>query len=186
MDDQRQSAVPVLLRVLVRIDFVMAVLLTVIAPLLLLVRAVRDRQQALLSTLLSYWRASSLLMVAVYLMIGQRPAAFVCGIGARLLIPWTLRHTPAGADARYQRWQRAINVYCLLGAALNLPTLRCVWTGQLSPLCRAYIEPAQEFGALLHPGVPREQLGRVGALGLRCFVAGAALLGVRRLVRGRL
>lgn len=186
MDDQRQSAVALLLRVLVRIDFVTAVLLTVIAPLLLLARAVRDRQRALLNTLLSYWRASSLLMVAVYLLIGQRPAAFVCGVGARLLIPWTLRHTPAGADARYQRWRRAVSVYCLLGAALNLPTLRCAWTSRLSPLCRAYIEPAQEFGALLHPGVPREQLGRVGGIGLRCFVTGAVLLGVRRLARGRL
>lgn len=183
MDRSRRSALPPLLRVLVRLDFVTAVLLTVIAPLLLLVRAVRARERAMVGALLSYWRASSLLMVAVYLLIGERPVAFVCGIGARLLIPWTLRQPPAGADGRYELWRRLISAYCLLGAALNLPTLRCV-QGDQSSLCRAYIEPTQEFGALLHPGVSRERLGRAGEIGLRAFVAGATLLAGLRLVRG--
>lgn len=185
MEDQRRSRLPLLLRVLVRIDFVTAVLLTVVAPLLLLLRAARDRQQVLLSALLSYWRASSLLMVAVYLLAGERRSAFVCGVGARLLIPWTLRQAPAETDERYLRWRRVVSAYCLLGAGLNLPTLRCAWTGRLSPLCRAYIEPAQEFCALLHPGVSQERLGRAGEIGRRCFVAGAALLEAWRLVRGQ-
>ncbi len=53
-------------------------------------------------------------------------------------------------------------------------------TDELPPLCRTYIEPTQEFGALLHPGVPREALGRAELVGLGLFLIGAAAQ-----VRGR-
>ncbi len=162
------------LPILVRADFVAAVLLTVLAPLALLVRAVRRRQPELIATLLSYWRASSLLMVAVYLLIGERPAGFVCGIGARLLIPYTvLRH--AVDDPWYMRWRRIVSGYCVLGVLRNLPVVRCVRSNQWSPLCQAYIASAQQFGDVVHRGVDRERLGRAGEWGLRTFVVGALL-----------
>ncbi|NJK78705.1 MAG: DUF3177 family protein [Chloroflexaceae bacterium] len=168
-------SVPRLLRILVRLDFIAAVVLTVLLPLVLLVRAVRSRREQV-ADLLGYWRASSLLMVSVYLLIGKRRTAFVSGIAARLLIPWSLRHASYTNDPRFTRWKRWITAYCLGGALLNLPLLACLRQQSPTALCRAYIEPTQEFGAVLHPGVSRETLGRVGDAGLLAFVVGAVLL----------
>lgn len=169
------SPIPRWLRVLVHLDFVAAVLLTVIAPLLLLVRAA-TRYTEQLPVLLAYWRSSSLLMVTVYLLIGGRGVAFLAGIGARLLIPWTLRAPVATPDPWFAGWQRVVRGYCLLGALLNVPMLRCLRQDTPDTICRAYAEPPRKFAAVLHPGVSSERLGTAGEIGLAAFVAGAVLL----------
>ena len=167
---------PLWLRVLVRVDFVVAVAGTVIAPLVLLAGALRAARKAELVALLRYWRASSLLMVTVYLLIGERRLAFPAGVAARLLIARTLRGEQTNADPNswYEPWRRLVGGYCLAGAALTTPMLQGLIADELPLLCRAYIEPTQVFAALLHPGVPRETLGRVGLVGLGLFLAGAA------------
>lgn len=155
-----------ILSTLVRGDFVAAVLLTVVAPLVLLLRAVRTRQQELITALLRYWRVSSLLMVAVYSLIGERRAGFVCGIAARLLIPYTVLRHPVASDRWYTRWRALVSGYCVLGVALNLPVVRCLRGKQFSPLCQAYIASAQQFGDVVHPNVSRERLGQLGEIGM--------------------
>lgn len=167
------------LKVAVRVDFLAAVLLTVIAPLLLLARALRTRREQV-PALLAYWRSSSLLMVAVYLLIGERKIAFPTGVAARLLIPWTLWRQGDLGDPWFARWRRWVSGYALLGALLTLPLLRCMRQQPHGPLCRAYIEPAQEFGAVLHPTTSRAVLGRVGETGLACFAVVAAWLVLRQ------
>lgn len=180
-------ALPAWLRALARADFVAAVALTVVAPLVLLVRALCMARREELWALLRYWRASSLLMVTVYLLIGERRAAFPAGLAARLLIARTLLGDRAatGSAGWYDRWQRLTAGYCLAGAALTAPMLRGLVADELPPLCRAYVEPTQEFGALLHPGVPRETLGRAGLVGLGLFLIGAAVAQVRGQRGGR-
>lgn len=168
---------------LVRGDFVVAVLLTVLAPLVLLARAVRNSQRELIAALLSYWRTSSLLMVAVYLLIGERRTGLVCGIVARLLIPYTVLRHAVPSDRWYMRWRQIMSTYCVLGVVLNLPILRCLRNEHVSPLCRAYIASAQQFGDVVHPNVDHDTLGRAGAWGLRAFAAGALVLQARRLVK---
>ncbi len=165
---------------LVRADFVAAVLLTVLAPLVLLLRAVRKRQQALIAALLSYWRVSSLLMVAVYLLIGERRMGFVCGIAARLLILYAVLRHASDLDPWYTRWRRVVSGYCLLGVLVNLPVVRCLRSTHYSPLCQAYIASAQQFGDVVHSRVERERLARAGEWGLRAFVAGAVLARLTR------
>jgi hypothetical protein len=170
-------SLPPWLRVLVRVDFVAAVALTVLAPLVLLVGALRAGRRGERVGLLRYWRASSLLMVTVYLLAGERRVAFPAGVAARLLLARTLRGVQASAGTRsgYERWRRLAGGYCLAGAALTAPMLQGLLADELPALCRAYIEPTQEFTALLHPGVSRETLGRVGLVGLGLFLAGAAV-----------
>lgn len=180
------SPPPIWLRVLARVDFVAAVVLTVLAPLALFARAVQGRRAAEVRLLLRYWRSSSLLMVTVYLLIGERRVAFPAGIAARLLIAQTLLRgadTIEGEGNWFRNWRRLAGGYCLGGAALTAPLLSGCFADELPPFCRAYIEPTQEFGALLHPGTPRERLGKVGIAGLWAFLAGAliqALLERRR------
>lgn len=160
---------PPWLRVLARADFVAAVLLTVVAPLVLLVRAALGRRPEL-PALLRYWRASSLLMVTVYLLVGERRYAAICGVAARLLIALALAR-PLGDDGPTEAWRSLARAYCLAGAAANLPMLL---DGDLAAALRsAYAEPPREYAALLHPGADPEALGRVGDLGLLAFAAGA-------------
>lgn len=169
--------IPLWLRLLVRVDFVAAVVLTVIAPLVLLGRAVLLWQPTQLGALLAYWRSSSLLMITVYLLAGERRIAFGCGVVARLLIPWTLWQYRAVGDTWFTRWRWLVSSYCLVGALSSLPLLRCsvAATPTATVPCRAYTEPPREYAALLHSGASRELLGRAGELGLALFLAGATL-----------
>lgn len=178
MKDQRSTWLPIL----VRADFVIAVLLTVIAPLVLLFRALQRREQRSIAVLLSYWRASSLLMIAVYLLIGERRVAFVCGIGARLLIPWVVLRAHVH-DRLFMRWRRIVSAYCLFGAALTLPMLRHAIRSTSTPLSRAYIASAQQYGDRLHPRVDRDRLGRIGEWGLRAFIVGTVAAVIRNAKR---
>lgn len=82
---------------LIRLDFVFATALLVVAPLLLLAASLR--RPAVRRRLLAYWRASSLLMITVYLMIDGRPVAFVAGNAALVLIPLALHRGDALAMA---------------------------------------------------------------------------------------
>ncbi|NOK60501.1 MAG: DUF3177 family protein [Chloroflexi bacterium AL-W] len=172
-------------RVLVRIDFIGAVVLTVFAPLVLFFRAMFKGTLDQWMVLIDYWRSSSLLMVTVYLLIGERRVAFICGIAARLLIAWTMLRSPSTQDVLFERWRWLVSSYCVIGAVLNIPLFRCVMQRHWSPLCRAYMEPPKEFGSLMHPTVPYTKLGRVGDIGLVSFLVGALLLGVRWLLRHR-
>lgn len=169
------APLPIWLRVLVRVDFVAAVALTVLAPLALLARAALAGRTDEVRLLLRYWRASSLLMVTVYLLAGERRVAFPAGVVARLLIAQTLLRGEPGARALLKRWRRVTSWYCLMGAAFTAPMLQGTVADELPPVCRAYIEPTQEFAALLHPGVQREHLGRAGSVGLTLFSTGVVI-----------
>ena len=68
-------------------DYRLAVLFTVILPLILLIWAFAKRSEAIERLLIIYWRVSSLLAITVYLMIGNLPIAFMSGFLARILIP---------------------------------------------------------------------------------------------------
>jgi Protein of unknown function (DUF3177) len=117
----------------------------------------------------------ALMMVTVYLLAGERRIAFPAGVAARLLLAHTLRSEQASASegSAYTRWRWLAGSYCLTGAAFTAPMLQGLGADEMPPLCRAYIEPTQEFAALLHPGVSGERLGRVGLVGLGLFLAGA-------------
>lgn len=177
--------VPGWLGVLTRVDFVTAVVLTVLAPLGLLVTALREGNSVQTQALLRYWRNSSLLMVTVYLLIGERRAAFLCGVAARMLIAWSLRQPLAGSGPGYENWRRITHSYALYGAAFNLPLLKCALGGRADAFCQAYVEPAQEFGAFVHPRASRDLLGRIGDTGLVVFLVGAAIAAGAALTRGK-
>jgi hypothetical protein len=168
--------VPLWLHIVVRVDFVLAVLLTVIAPLALLSRAALSKQPEQLRTLIGYWRASSLLMVTVYLLNGQRRTAYATGVVARLLIPWSLRTNPTNHDPLFAAWRSAVIGYCLVGAGLNAPMLPSLVSRTPSLVAQAYVKPAQEFGNLLHPGIAKHTLGRVGEIGLLAYILGAIIV----------
>lgn len=177
------------LRALVHADFVAAVALTVLAPLVLLLRAALSRREQL-PILLRYWRVSALLMVTVYLLAGRRPHAPAAGITARLLIAHTLADPPliqtqhaaslrgdlVSVDPLFERWRRLTYAYCLGGAAANVPMLLPI----ARTLRAAYAEPPTTYARLLHPNLPPAALGRIGDSGLAAYTAGALLITILR------
>ena len=165
---------------LIRLDFVLATLLLVVAPLGLL--AASARRPAVRGHLLVYWRASSLLMITVYLMIGGRPVAFVAGNAALVCIPLALRYgdalfgtaetyTGSHAVAKwFRRWRGAATAFCGASLLLTLPALRCLWSPGTAA-CQDWLAPPHELHAALHPSLHPDTLGDAATGGLLLYTA---------------
>jgi hypothetical protein len=167
---------------LVYADFLLAVGLLVVVPLLLL--AVSATHAPVRNRLLVYWRASALLGVTVYLWIGEQTMGFATGFAARALIPLALwrgdalmvlrgRSLPTGADWRataFRGWRQAAIAYNLLGLAYMLPLLPCVTAGA-GPRCALWFGPPQQYADWLHPTVEPIWLARYGWVALGVYAA---------------
>ena len=165
---------------LIRLDFVLASLLLVVAPLGLL--AASAQRPAVQGHLLAYWRASSLLMITVYLMIGGRPVAFVAGNAALVCIPLALRYGDAVFGAAkaslephavakwFRRWRGAATAFCGASLLLTLPALRCLWTLEKNA-CQDWLAPPRELHAALHPSLHPDTLGDAATGGLLLYTA---------------
>jgi len=161
-------------RTLVYLDFVVAVLLTVLAPLALLI--VNWQIPRLHARLIGYWRVSALLMITVYLLIGQAPVGFVTGVLARLLmalrlvLPLAPSHPDTPRYRIFNLWRSITIGYCLVGVLWTLPLLTCVWR-QLA-WCGIWFEPVMRFKQVFHANVPVRVLGTWGYVGLVVYVVG--------------
>ena len=182
-----------MLPLLIRLDFVLATALLVVAPLGLLAASVR--RPAVRGHLLAYWRASSLLMITVYLMIDGRPVAFVAGNAALVLIPLALYvgdvlfvagdSSPGDSPVAiwFRRWRRIATLFCGVSLLLTLPALRCVGSVEGNAFCAAWLKPPRELHQALHPSVDPAVLGDAATVGLGVY---GAYLGasVARWIRG--
>ena len=137
-----------LLRSLVWMDYRLAVVFTVILPLVLLLWSLFKRVEAMQRLLIIYWRVASLLAITVYLMIGGFPFSFLTSIMARVLIPiglwfWADLNEEIDDQPRNQlklaftSWRWATTVYCVLGVIASLPFLHCAFsrTACAPPFC---------------------------------------------------
>lgn len=169
-----------MLNLLIRLDFVLAVVLLVASPLGLLVAAVR--RPMLRQHLLAYWRASSLLMITVYLLMDGRPVAFIAGNAALVLIPLSLwcgdvlfpaRRVRLNGDPIaewFRRWRVAAALFCGTSLLLTGPTLRCVSAeAGVDAMCEAWLAPPRELHAALHPTADLATLGDGAMIGLTLY-----------------
>lgn len=163
------------LRATIRADFVAAVFLTVLVPLVLLVRSILNgslRHQIM--PLFAYWRAAALLMVTVYLLIVRRPYAMVSGVSARIAIALSLVRFPYGDDVVTRWWVWVTVSYCLAGAAINLSQISDV------RVRAEYEQATQIYAQLFHQGHNIGRLGVIGDIGLVSWLVGALLLRMRQ------
>ena len=170
-------------RPLIWMDYRLALLFTVIIPLILLVWAFVQKVEAIQSLLTIYWRVSSLLAITVYLLIAPFQVGFISGLIARVLIPISLwfwvdlneeiEDRPGDAlKLTFNSWRWAISLYCILGVIAQLPSLQCGFaSGAIAqPLCRAWIEPSLVFKDYFHPNSTPGFLGFLGVVGLIVYV----------------
>lgn len=156
---------------LVRVDFLVTLGLLGIVPLILLLLSfslppVRNR-------LLVYWRVAALLVITLYLWIGETGMGFVTGVTARALIPlglWrgdafrVLRNRPVPSRrglraTMFRYWRRATIVYSLVAFLYMLPLLSCVGN-EAGALCQPWYELSQPVGEWLHPNIDPVWLAR--------------------------
>ncbi|HAN44962.1 MAG TPA: DUF3177 domain-containing protein [Cyanobacteria bacterium UBA8156] len=166
------------LRQAVWLDFRLAVLFTVIAPLILLGWTFQVKSNPIWRSLVIYWRVSSLLAISVYLLIAANPLAYLTGWLARILIPvglWFWKDINDAVDIlpgklafAYRAWRWAMAFYCAIGTVFGLQFLPCVVGRQ--PACTVLAEVPLAFKELLHRGVPVNTLGFWGILGLAVYV----------------
>jgi hypothetical protein len=170
-------------RPLVWMDYRLAVLFTVVIPLILLVWAFVLKAEAMQRLLIIYWRVSSLLAITVYLMIAQFPVSFISGFMALILIPISLWFwVDLNDEIDYQSngplklvftsWRWATTVYCILGALASIPFLVCAFpkNGITSSYCRVWLEPALLFKDYFHPNTKPGFLGFLAIIGLIAYV----------------
>lgn len=171
---------------LVWMDYRVAVLFTVIVPLILLIWAFVQKNEAIQRLLIIYWRVASLLAITVYLMINAIPISFVTGIVARLLIPvslWFWADINEEINDLPQRelklaitsWRWGITVYSLLGAILGTPFLTCAISSRQAllsnPFCRVWLDPPWGYKQMFHANTNEGFLGFLAILALIIYVS---------------
>jgi len=170
-------------RPLVWMDYRLAVLFTVIFPLVLLIWAVVDKSEAVQRLMIIYWRVASLLAITIYLMIGAWSISFVTAMAARILIPislWFWQDLNEEVNDLPQRqlrlafgsWRWATSIYCILGAIGQIPFLRCAFASVAAdPFCSVWLEPPLLLKEYFHPKTSPGFLGFIGVIGLIVYVA---------------
>jgi hypothetical protein len=165
-------------------DYRLAVLFTVIIPLILLVWAFVQKSEAVQRLMIIYWRVASLLPITIYLMIGNWSIGFVTALVVRILIPISLwfwqdineeindlpeRELRLGVTS----WRWAITVYSLLGAIAQIPFLRCAFSSGVmnEQFCQVWREPPLLFRAYFHPNTAPGFLGFVGLMMMIFYLA---------------
>ncbi|MEL7036787.1 MAG: DUF3177 family protein [Cyanobacteria bacterium J06592_8] len=174
-----------MLESLVWMDYRLAVLFTVIAPLILLIWAFIQKIDAIQRLLIIYWRVASLLAITVYLMIAALPIGFITSILARILIPISLWFwvdlneeledlQPSLLKLSFTSWRWAVSIYNGLGALLLIPFVRCAFLSSENLIadqsCRIWLDPPWVYKEIFHPNWTPEFLGFLGLFGLVVYV----------------
>ncbi|MGB3237252.1 MAG: DUF3177 family protein [Geitlerinemataceae cyanobacterium] len=173
------------LKPFVWLDYRLAVLFTVVIPLILLIWTLIEKADSIQRLLIIYWRVASLLAITLYLGIASLPISFVTGFIARILIPIGLwfwvdineeidDRPPSPLKWAITAWRWAVTVYCGLGLLLQLPILSCSLLSQENllenPACRTWLQAPWRFKELFQPNTSPAFLGFLGIVGLTAYV----------------
>ncbi|NJP09074.1 MAG: DUF3177 family protein [Leptolyngbyaceae cyanobacterium RU_5_1] len=166
-------------------DYRVALLVTVICPLILLIWAFVQKAEVIQHLLVIYWRVASLLVITVYLFIGAQPVGFLSGWLSLVLIPISLwfwidlneeisEQPQTRLKLAFTSWRWSTTVYCILGALAEIPVLRCAFIQSQQMVeqsfCRIWLEPPWMFRELFHAGTKPGTLGLIGWIALVIYV----------------
>ncbi|MBD2149622.1 DUF3177 family protein [Pseudanabaena sp. FACHB-1277] len=165
-----------LIRQLVWLDYRLALIFTAIAPLVLLIWSLRVDNIAIKRSLLLYWRVASMVLITIYLAIGNIGASFISGILANILIVlalWFWRDLNEDINASrhilkpiYLGWRWAASFYCVLTGIFRLIFANCAFVSsdRLSDVCKVWFEPPASFGKFFSGFIAPENLAFAGAV----------------------
>jgi Protein of unknown function (DUF3177) len=178
---------------LIWLDFRLAVIMTVIVPMVLLIWAFVKKIPVAMTLMTVYWRVSSLLAITVYLMIGGSNLAFFAAFASRTLIPLSLWFwidvndevndlPPKPIKLALTAWRWAITVYSLIGALTLIPFLQCGFVGSVlkTDYCQAWFQPPLLYKRYFHNGI---DVGTLGGFGIAALIFYTICLGYFLIVR---
>ncbi len=162
---------------LIWMDFRLAVIFTVLIPLMLLLWAFAQKTAAIQSLLIIYWRVASLLAISVYLAIGSMPISFIAAFVGLALIPLSLWFwadlneeitdlSPRPLKLGFLAWRWATTLYCILGAIVTIPFLSCAFGNAKTDYCQVWFQPSWLYYQFFHANSKPEFLSLLGSLGL--------------------
>jgi hypothetical protein len=166
-------------------EYRLAVLVMVIIPMVLLIWAFVQKVDAMQHLLAIYWRASSLMLITMYLLIAAWPIGFMAGWLAMILVPISLwfwidlneeiadrPQTPL--KLTFMSWRWAASIYCVGSAIAQIPFLRCALTKSedllQDPSCRVWLEAPWVFREYFHSATRPYFLGFLALIGLVIYV----------------
>lgn len=169
---------------LVWADYRLALLFTLILPLILLLWSAIARVEAIHRLLIIYWRVASLLMIAIYLMIPGWPLGFAVAFAARILIPISLwfwvdlndeiKDLPSNLlKLVLTSWRWAVTIYCSLGAIASFPFLKCAFSPEphiKTAFCQVWMAAPWQYQSIFHRHATSGFLGFLGIVGLIFYV----------------
>ncbi len=161
---------------LIWLDYRLALIFTVIVPMVLLIWSVVKRVPVAIGIMIIYWRVASLFGITIYLMIGGHSLSFFSAIAAKILIPISLWFwidineeindlPPKAIKLALTAWRWATTVYCSLGIVALLPFVPCGLSAK-SDFCQAWFQPPLLYHKFLHAGIKAEALGVFGLAAL--------------------
>jgi hypothetical protein len=178
---------------LIWLDYRLAVIITVIVPMVLLIWSFRKKTPVAMSLMTIYWRVASLLGITVYLMIGGSSLAFFAAFAARVLIPLSLWFwidindevndlPPKPIKLTLTAWRWAITIYSAIGAISLIPFLQCGFSGGLlkTDYCQSWFQPPLLYKQYFHNST---DAGTLGGFGIAALVFYAICLGYFLVVR---
>lgn len=147
-----------LLRSLIWMDYRLAVLFTVVCPIILLIWAAVKSSDSIQRLLIIYWRVSSLFAITMLLMIAGLLFSFITSLMAHVLILfslwfWVDLNEEIDDQPRnplklaFTSWRWAMTVYMAIGALVQLPFLRCAFSKTIfnTPSCQVWLEAPRLF-----------------------------------------
>lgn len=174
------------LRSLIWLDYRLALLFLVLAPLLIMIWAIMQRMEAIQRLMTIYWKVSSLLAITVYLMIASLPISFLTGPLAMGLIVASLwfwadinediADMAAWRPLRvmFNAWRWAITIYGIVGGVFSLLFVRCAVMSKVNLLgdatCPLWLEAPWGYKGMFHANTGTGALGFLGIVGLVIYV----------------
>ncbi|MGK7886857.1 MAG: DUF3177 family protein [Crocosphaera sp.] len=176
-------------------DYRLAILFTVIIPLILSIWALLKQVDAIGRLFIIYWRVASLLLITVYLLapgwVGENSpfeafcgqVGFITALAARILMPiclwfWVdlndeIKDLPGSfLKLMVTSWRWAVTVYGSIGAIVHVPFLSCAMSPSSleTPFCQAWIQAPVGYWSLIHGDATAGFMGFIGLLGLSIYV----------------
>ncbi len=168
---------------LIWLDYRLAVIVSIVIPLVLIIWSAFKRVDAINRLLIIYWRVASLLIITVYLLIPGWSIAFFTGFAARCLIPISLWFwvdlndeikdlPPSPLKLATTTWRWAITIFSCFAILVNIPFLSCGFNGIAGAggFCEVWLQPPLYYKAWFHANSNTGFLGFLGILGLVAYV----------------
>lgn len=179
---------------LIWMDFRLAVIFTVLIPLILLLWAFAQKTAVIQQLLLIYWRVGSLLAISVYLAIGSFSISYIAAFVAQILIPLSLwfwadineeiADLPASPlKLGFTAWRWATTFYTALSALALIPFLSCAFAPVTTEYCQSWFQPSWLYYEFFHANSKPEFLGMIGILGLIIYTLSLIYFLVVRLAK---